>query len=222
MGAVWGPASTGPPWVGVELLDRAVSYARGSLALVGPDLLAAPTPCREWDLAALLAHLADSLASLHEAGSCGEVRLVATAPGSPDVRDALRAGTASVLGELPSLTDPRHTGHPGRHPAGPGGCRRDVLVGGRPLTRGVVAGAGALEVAVHGWDVSVACGHTRPLPDGLASELLRLAPVIVSEEDRPHRFAPALPMAQDAPPGERLLAFLGRSAHGGSARAVSR
>jgi uncharacterized protein (TIGR03086 family) len=215
MDAVRGPASTGPPWVGAELLDRAIAYTRGSLALVGPDLLTAPTPCREWDLTALLAHLADSLASLHEAGSCGEVRLAA-AHGPPDVRDALRAGTASVLGELPSLAGPGGRGEQADR------FRRDVLVGGRPLTTGVLAGAGALEVAVHGWDVSVACGHPRRLPDGLATALLRLAPVIVSEEDRPHRFALALPTAPDAPAGERLLAFLGRSVDSGSARAVSR
>ena len=197
-----GPASGAPGRVGAELLDRAIGYARGSLALVGPDLMAAPTPCSEWDLAALLTHLADSLASLHEAGSCGQVAL-GTTKTPPDVRAALRVGTASVLGDLPALTDSGHrgSGHRGR---------RDVLVGGRPLTTGMLAVAGALEVAVHGWDVSVACGHARPLPDGLAAELLRLAPVLVSEEDRPHRFAPALPVSRGAPPGERLLAFLGR------------
>ncbi len=217
-----GPASTGPPWAGVELLDRAIAYTRGSLVLVRPDLMTAPTPCREWDLATLLAHLADSLASLHEAGSCGEVRLAATAYGSPDVRDALGAGTAAVLGALPSLTGPRHPERPGA-PAGRGRhSRHDVLVGGRPLTTGVLAGAGALEVAVHGWDVSVACGHPRPLPDELATELLRLAPVVVSGDDRPHRFAPALAAAPGAPSGQRLLAFLGRPPESAPARAVSR
>ena len=215
--AVTGQVPHGPSWSGVELLDRAIAYTRGSLALVTPDLMTAPTPCREWALADLLAHLADSLASLHEAGSCGEVRVAGACHGSShgpvDVRETLRAGTASVLGELPSLSGPdRFVRGPGQGGSGrpPGRGRSGVLVGGRPLTRGVLAGAGALEVAVHGWDVSVACGHPRPLPAALATELLRLAPVLVSADDRPHLFGPPLPAPPDAPAGQRLLAFLGR------------
>ncbi|MDP9319453.1 MAG: hypothetical protein M3O94_10385 [Actinomycetota bacterium] len=41
-------------------------------------------------------------------------------------------------------------------------------VGGCPVPSSLVTGAGAIEVAVHGWDVAVACGQQRPLPEQLA------------------------------------------------------
>ncbi len=39
------------------------------------------------------------------------------------------------------------------------GPDRFVLVGGLPLPAGIVACTGAVEIAVHGWDVSVARGR---------------------------------------------------------------
>jgi uncharacterized protein (TIGR03086 family) len=88
----------------------------------------------------------------------------------------------------------------------------NVSVGGRQLTPRVLTSTGALEIAVHGWDVSVACGAERPLPASLALELLQLAPRLVAPMDRPSRFGQPLPVAPSAPPGVRLLAFLGRRA----------
>jgi hypothetical protein len=64
---------------------------------------------------------------------------------------------------------------------------------------------------VHGWDVAVACGTPRPIPETLAEDLLPLATVLVTEPDRPSRFGPALDPPVDATTAERLLAFLGRT-----------
>jgi hypothetical protein len=38
-----------------------------------------------------------------------------------------------------------------------------------------MAGAAALEVAVHGWDTSLACGQRQPIPRALATGLLAIA-----------------------------------------------
>jgi uncharacterized protein (TIGR03086 family) len=196
------PPSATSPWGGVELLERAIGYTRGSLALVTPALLPAPTPCARWDLRALLSHMLDSLTSLHEAGSVRRVRVGVSGGVPVDVVDALRAGACQLLADWSD----------GWIPEGPAAGRlRDVLVEGRPLTSRVLTSAGALEVAVHGWDVSVACGVPRPIPDALASDLLRVAPVLVTEVDRPSRFGPALAPPADASRGQELLAFLGRS-----------
>jgi len=56
----------GSPWSSAEFLAGAVRYVRVSLACVEPDLLPRPTPCAAWDLAALLEHLGDSFAAIHE------------------------------------------------------------------------------------------------------------------------------------------------------------
>ena len=73
-----------------------------------------------------------------------------------------------------------------------------------------MAAAGAVEVAVHGWDVARSAGRGRPLPAELAAELLALAPLLVSAADRPARFADPVAVSARATAGERLVAYLGR------------
>src|SRR3954451_17768097 len=75
---------------GASLLERAVGYTRGSLQLVGPTSLTASTPCRGWDLHALLRHMNDSLATFTEAAEIGYVALV-------PLRDTGPAGNSSRL-----------------------------------------------------------------------------------------------------------------------------
>jgi uncharacterized protein (TIGR03086 family) len=195
-----GEALTG----GVALLERALGYTLGSLVLVTPAGLAAPTPCRDWDLRALLGHMNDSMLALHEAMAAGFVQLDAALEpgggfGDPDADPVatLRNRACHMMGAWAGLQDP------GR-----------VEIGDQGLSAAVVAAVGAVEVAVHGWDVAESCGTPRPLPDGLAEELIELCPLFVAPADRPGRFGPPLAVSPLAGPGDRLLAFLGRRATG--------
>jgi uncharacterized protein (TIGR03086 family) len=180
---------------GMTVLERAVSYTLGSLALVTPEALDRPTPCRHWALYDLLDHLADSMAALAEAVEYGRV-----GPSSAWIRaggpvlTVVRDRATRLLGAWARVDDPV-----------------PVRVGNALMTAPLVAGAGALEVAVHGWDVARACGRHRPIPDALADELLDLAVLFVRGGDRPGRFGRPLPPPPAAPPGDRLLAFLGRA-----------
>lgn len=184
----------GSPWGGTELLERALGYTRFSLVLVRPEVMTAPTPCVGWDVHDLLVHMNDSLVSLHEAGTVRTVRLTPHRPdGGDDLVGSLRRLACELLADWSA-----------EQPEG------NILVNGRQLTSGVLAAAGALEVAVHGWDLAVACGEARPLPRGLAEDLLRVTPVLVTEDDRRRRFAAPLPAPDDADPSARLLAYLGR------------
>jgi uncharacterized protein (TIGR03086 family) len=79
------------------------------------------------------------------------------------------------------------------------------------LSTPLVAGAGAIELAVHGWDVARTCRADRQIPADLADELLDLAVVLIRSGDRPGRFGRPVAVSGDAPPGDRLLAFLGRA-----------
>ncbi|MFE3289594.1 TIGR03086 family metal-binding protein [Rhodococcus sp. NPDC059234] len=180
----------------VALLERSIGYALGSLQLVTPRDMTAPTPCREWDLRALLAHMNDALATLQEAVDDRAVTLVPdpnTIDESTDPVAALRDRACHLLGSWTGSGD-----------AAP------IRIGEVPVLADIVPAAGALEVAVHGWDVSAACGQPRPIPAALADELLTCAALFVTEADRPARFARPLEVARDAGPGERLLTFLGR------------
>lgn len=186
------PVVTGGP----ALLERAIGYALGGLAEVTPEALRRPTPCRGWDLCTLLWHLSDSLEALGEAAALRHVVLSPQADPPPDAVDsvvALRGRARQVLG----LWSCAQSGEA-------------VSVGGLPLPDDLVAAAGAMEVAVHGWDLARACGSERPLPESLAGELLSRAEVLVRAQDRPGRFGDPLPVPAGASASRRLLAFLGR------------
>lgn len=183
-----------PPLIGgPELLERAIGYTLGSLQLITPQSLRCPTPCRAWDLQTLLSHMNDSLAALHEAVDSGHVGLVA-ATGEPavDLVASLRDRACHLVG------------------AWAGSTRQRVTIADRELTDVIVSCAGAVEIAVHGWDVARACGVDRGIPDGLAAELFELAQLFVSEDDRPERFGRVVYVDSRFGAGERLVAFLGR------------
>lgn len=176
----------------IELLDRALGYTRGILADVDQDApaLTRRTPCREWDLGQLLAHMEDGLDAFAE-GAGGAVSLE---PRIPTVgrTEALRQKACALLGtwsrERPEL----------------------VTIGDQSAPTAVVAMAAALEITVHGWDVAQAIGRAAPIPDDLAASLLPVADALVSPHDRGPLFAPVVAAREDGPPEEHLLGFLGR------------
>jgi uncharacterized protein (TIGR03086 family) len=176
------------------MLERAIGYTRLALQHVTPALLCLPTPCSRWRLATLLDHMGESLEALVDAADLGHMAPAAP-PGPPSPVDAverLRVGACSLLGSWSALARDD-----------------DVMVGDRLLTSSFLARAGALEIAVHGWDVSQATGLREPIPAALARDLLPWADGLVGDHDRPDRFDHPL----DGPaigPSSRLLRFLGR------------
>lgn len=180
---------------GVGLLERAIGYTLGSLQLVTPQAMSRPSPCLDWDLHALLQHMNDSLKALHEAVDVGHIDLAARNYGDPAASPVatLRNRACSMLGAWANADD-----------------RAWVSVEGCPVTSSVVTATGALEIAVHGWDVAQACGRPRPIPDALADDLLPLADLLVTDTDRPGRFAAPVDVPPWVHPGELLVAFLGR------------
>jgi uncharacterized protein (TIGR03086 family) len=182
---------------GVELLERAIGYTQGSLMLVTSDSLANPTPCVDWDLHGLLAHMMDSLVALSEAAELGHIDLEPSEPTGDFATDAvatLHRRACHLLGAWSQVDAPR-----------------EVSVGDASIMGSVLTGTGALEIAVHGWDVARACGHDRPIPPALAEYLLELAPLLVRDADRPDRFAAPVGISPLARPSHQLVAYLGRS-----------
>jgi len=79
----------------VELLDRSLAYTRGALAGVRPDHLELPTPCQEWPLDRLLAHMDDALDAYGEAVT-GRISLT---PSRGPVRvESIQAKACALLG----------------------------------------------------------------------------------------------------------------------------
>ena len=188
--------TTASPPAAVAVLDSAVTWTHSCLQLARTRPLDLPTPCAEWDLGRLLAHMDDSLVAIGEAAELGRVSVTERpGPVDPDLlvdRIVQRAchTRAAWLRRLTSAP---------------------VGVGDLSLGRDTLVLVGALEITVHGWDVSRACGDPRPIPEDLAARLYDVCTAVVTPGERGRRFAPPLPPA-DPSASTRLLAHLGRSA----------
>jgi uncharacterized protein (TIGR03086 family) len=192
------PAAPGAwPPDGARLLESSISYALGVALAVTPELLSRPTPCREWDLRMLLRHASESLAALCEGIETGRVGPDPAAEDGDLVADPARA-FRHRSGQLLDAWTSHHQ-------------RQIIEIADCPLTAGVMAATAALEIAVHGWDISRACGQRRPIPRTLATDLLVIAAVLVPRTGRHPLFAAPVTVAATAGPSDRLAAFLGRS-----------
>ena len=171
----------------------------------------APTPCPDFDVAALLAHLHAVLIRIN-AVPCGKVREVPDQITSDDY--ALAWGAAAAMTrELWSAHDPDD----------------QTLVPWRALTIREAAGMYAAEVVCHAWDLAVATGQDFDVPADLAGVCIAAYRHEIPPEQRAHifnavrdslpdgltldqdPFAAALPIAEDAFPVEQVVAMSGRN-----------
>jgi uncharacterized protein (TIGR03086 family) len=74
------------------------------------------------------------------------------------------------------------------------------------------------DLLVHGWDLAQATGQPAALPEDLTEQALIFVRAQLSTRPRTGRFAPAQPVADNAPAIDRLAAFLGRSVNAGFRR----
>jgi uncharacterized protein (TIGR03086 family) len=181
---------------GTRLLKGAISYALDTVRDVTPQTLSRPTPCSQWNLRMLLRHVNESLGALQEAVDWGSVDPCAYTPcgQAPDDLVCEFRGRAARL-----LRDWNAAAEQGRV----------IAIGDLPLMASTVAGVGAVEIAVHGWDISRACGERRPIPPTLAMAMLHFTSLVVGECRRP-MFAAPVTVSPTASPSDRLIAFLGR------------
>jgi uncharacterized protein (TIGR03086 family) len=187
-------STTSPPR-SVAVLDSAVTWTHSCLQLARTSPLSLPTPCHDWDLGRLLRHMDESLLAIGEAAELGHVA-VDTQPVERDsgqlVDRIVQRACRTRAAWLQRLTS------------------APVGIGDLALGRDTIVLVGALEIAVHGWDVARATGEGRRLPEDLAVRLYDVALAVVTPDERGRRFAPVVPVPASATASERLLAHLGR------------
>ncbi|XVQ09750.1 TIGR03086 family metal-binding protein [Spirillospora sp. CA-255316] len=192
------PHAPAAPAQNVGLLKHALDYALAAAQHIAPHSLDRPTPCDRWSLGMLLRHVNESLDVLDEGLTAGRVGVVAPPAAPSPEADLLFGFRSRACRLLRNCVTTR--------------VQDEVIVAGRPLPLWMVAGTGALEIAVHGWDIAQACGHPYPVPAGLAENLLALAPLVINDATRHALFAPPVPVPPSgASEGDRLVARLGRT-----------
>ncbi|MBE8526017.1 maleylpyruvate isomerase family mycothiol-dependent enzyme [Amycolatopsis sp. H6(2020)] len=175
------------------MLAAALDHAVASAGEVGLADLGRPSGCVGWTVAEVLAHLVRSLRCVATSLASGAVPPIPVPPEGPFTARSLRRDLGQAAAALTvAATDLRG--------------RRSVAVDGLPLACHQLIVVGAIEAAVHGWDVDQA----RAIPGELAGRLLAELPSVLDRGIRRGVFAEPVALPVGRPAGERLLAALGR------------
>jgi uncharacterized protein (TIGR03086 family) len=170
--------------------EEALTVLHNAVRTVGEDDLHRPTPCRDFDVAALADHLIDTIS-----------RLGAAAGVPPMVLDG-----GSIDQRIQQVAQPILAGWRRR------GLTDDVVFSGRTLPAQLALGILSLELVVHGWDFAVALDRSLDVSDVLASDVLGLARQTLTAQSRATAgFDPPVSVPAVASLLDRLIAFTGRN-----------
>jgi uncharacterized protein (TIGR03086 family) len=169
----------------VVLFERAAGGAVAMAAQVRPEHMELPTPCSEWNVAALLAHM--------QGGTGYLLGALGTDAGRRDDYAAAVARCADAL-RVPGALE-----------------RRCMSPAGFEWSVGEAAAGTAMDQLVHTWDLAVATGAERKLDAELVDAIVALFLPNMSEIGRQAGIVgPEVAVAADASAQDRLLGAMGR------------
>lgn len=186
-----------------ELDRRAVEVSRSLVHRITPERLTLPTPCAEWDLAALLAHLAVQHHGFARAVEGERTELADWRP-VPLGDDFVAAYDAAADHVVAAFGAPDAAGRTAYLPE----IRDGVTV---PATTAM--GFHFIDYVVHSWDVAATLGLPVEFDDEVLAAALVVAgqvPVDESSRGSGRAFGPVLGPPPDSPALDRVLATLGR------------
>lgn len=176
-----------------EALDNCDRIVTGLIAGLTPEHREMSTPCDEWTVHDLIAHM------------CGGGHMIAgsilgeTPPAdAPDfLSDGPAAGWAGTVAHLRAAATP------------------DKLAGTYQFPFGEMPGEAALAVIVadhvtHAWDLATATAQSVTIDDDLARWTLATWRPVVPEDRTGPGFKEAVPVGADASPLDQLIGFTGR------------
>jgi uncharacterized protein (TIGR03086 family) len=183
------------------LLLRAADQITPYVAAAHAGELDRPTPCSDWTVRDLLAHLvAVERRIVHIIGGGHPFELPSQVDDVPD--DAWSTAWAAGLADVGTvLAEPDVLERTVQHPAGTFPAPQALM-------------AYVSELTAHGWDLAIALGYdVSGLDQDLAAASLgpvrRFLPAEPRASDR-IPFGPVVPVADDATPYDRLLGWYGR------------
>jgi uncharacterized protein (TIGR03086 family) len=186
----------------VEQLDSVHATMQPLVAAVGSDQWSAPTPCAEWDVRALLTHVV------------GGNRLFAAALRGVPLEQARQALAGDPLGADPAAAYADSAAEVGAAFRADRALEQSVTIPFGTVPATVALHLRIAEVLVHGWDLARATGRTVAFPDDVVEQEIAFSQEFLPRVP-PNRepFGRSRPVADDAPPLDRLVALLGRDPH---------
>jgi uncharacterized protein (TIGR03086 family) len=189
---------------GIVSLDaRAVRASVAVASKAGPADLARPTPCGDWTLAQLLAHMTEQHDSFAGAAAGNGADLSARRARPP---------AADPVAEYAAAADRVQ-----RAFTAGGVLTRDFVLPeidpGATFPGSLVIGGHFLDYVVHGWDVARTLGVDYELEPDLLAAALPIAEAVPDDETRLRpgaAFAPRVSPPEGASPLDHIVALLGR------------
>ncbi len=183
----------------VALLSRALDQTGTVIAQVGPEQAALPTPCRSWNVRALVDHVVHDVQQFTSVARGGTRERSERDLIGDDWAAAYREAVASLLAVWQ---------------------RPGALDGTMRLPFGEVPASWQVyqvisDLAVHAWDVARATGQLTDLAPDVGQVALdwareALEPQFRGDEASGQVFGPEVPVPDDAPLYDRLAGFFGR------------
>jgi uncharacterized protein (TIGR03086 family) len=167
----------------VDVLSRALDQTVDVLSAIPADQLSNPTPCGEWDVADLVAHVVATPRNFLTMARGGQPDWSATPTLPNDWTAEFRSGADELL---------------------------DMWRGSAESASPQAVDWQTAEIAVHTWDLVRATGQSRELDPRVAQRGFDFMTSALTPENRGEVFGPAVTVADDAPIYERLVAFAGR------------
>jgi uncharacterized protein (TIGR03086 family) len=167
----------------IEVLSRALDQTTDVLSAIPADRLSATTPCGDWDVARLIAHVVAAPQNFVTMSRGGQPDWSATPPLPDDWTAEFRSGAADLL--------------------------QTWREAGESVTPQAVDWQTA-ELAVHCWDLARATGQSTDLDPEVARRGLDFMSGALTPENRGAAFGPAVTLPEEAPVYDRLVAFAGR------------
>jgi uncharacterized protein (TIGR03086 family) len=167
----------------IDVLSRALAQTADVLSGIPADRLAAGTPCRDWDVADLVAHVVAAPRNFTLMAGGGQPDWSAKPPLPDDWAAEFRAAADDLLrmwDEAGESASPQNVDWQ------------------------------TAEFAVHTWDLVRATGQSTDLDPEVAQRGLDFMSAALTSDNRGEVFAPAVTLPEEAPVYDRLAAFAGR------------
>jgi len=183
----------------IDPLARAVDQTAAIISRARPDQATLPTPCRSWDVRALVNHVVHDVQQFTAMATGGRYQ--------KDDSDVIGDDWVGAYGKAADALLEAWRSE--------GALDRTVQLpfGERPATWSV--GQQVADLVVHGWDIATATGQPTELDPELGQLALdwgreNLRPQFRGDEASGQVFGPEVPVREDAPLYDRLAAWFGR------------
>jgi uncharacterized protein (TIGR03086 family) len=183
----------------IDVLPEACSTITAVVQTAADADLGQPTPCRDWDLRALVDHFAGTTGAM--------ARLADRQPLDPD--NPWGSSTSATAGDwAATLVDHLQSMSTGW--SRPEAWQGDVQVGDNAMPADMIGKMALIEVMLHGSDLAHATGQPVPVSDELGRQLRAAIDETVELGRQMGAYGAEMQVAPDAPDFDRALGAAGR------------